>query len=80
MALPSNLTFAEMYERFLVDPLFRPFAEQLLERVRPTANDSVLDIACGTGIVARLARKKLGAAPKVVGIVLLSDGQRKVGM
>jgi hypothetical protein len=32
MALPSNLTFAEMYERFLVEPLFRPFAEQLLER------------------------------------------------
>jgi hypothetical protein len=27
MALPSNLTFAEMYERFLVEPLFRPFAE-----------------------------------------------------
>ena len=62
MALPSNLTFAEMYERFLVEPLFRPFAEQLLERARPTANDSVLDVACGTGIVARLARKRLGSA------------------
>jgi ubiquinone/menaquinone biosynthesis C-methylase UbiE len=68
MALPSNLTFAEMYERFLVEPLFRPFAEQLLERARPTANDNVLDIACGTGIVARLARKNLGAWAKVVGV------------
>jgi ubiquinone/menaquinone biosynthesis C-methylase UbiE len=68
MALPSNLTFAEMYERFLVEPLFRPFAEQLLDRARPTANDSVLDIACGTGIVARLARKKMGASAKVVGV------------
>ena len=68
MALPSNLSFAELYERFLVEPLFRPFAEQLLERVRPTANDSVLDIACGTGIVARLIRKRLGAAAKVVGV------------
>ena len=68
MALPSNLTFAEMYERFLVEPLFRPFAERLLDRARPTANDSVLDVACGTGIVARLARKKLGAAAKVVGV------------
>src|SRR5215471_4557431 len=68
MALPSNLTFAEMYERFLVEPLFRPFAEQLLERARPTANDSVLDVACGTGIVARLARKRLGSAAKVVGV------------
>jgi len=68
MALPSNLTFAEMYERFLVEPLFRPFAEQLLARARPTANDSVLDIACGTGIVARLARKTLGASATVVGV------------
>jgi ubiquinone/menaquinone biosynthesis C-methylase UbiE len=68
MALPSNLTFAEMYERFLVEPLFRPFAEQLLERTRPTASDSVLDVACGTGIVARLARLKLGSAAKVVGV------------
>ena len=68
MALPSNLTFAEMYERFLVEPLFRPFAEQLLERAQPTANDSVLDIACGTGIVARLARKKVGASANVVGV------------
>src|SRR5215467_11567625 len=68
MALPSNLTFAEMYERFLVEPLFRPFAEQLLDRARPTANDSVLDIACGTGIVTRLARKTLGASAKVVGV------------
>ena len=68
MALPSNLTFAEMYERFLVEPLFRPFGERLLERARPTASDSVIDIACGTGIVARLARKQLGAAAKVVGV------------
>lgn len=68
MALPSNLTFAEMYERFLVEPLFRPFAEQLLERAQPAAHDSVLDIACGTGIAARLARTKLGASAKVVGV------------
>ena len=33
MALPSNLTFAQMYERSLVEPLFRPFAEQLLVRM-----------------------------------------------
>jgi ubiquinone/menaquinone biosynthesis C-methylase UbiE len=68
MALPGNLTFAEAYERVLVEPLFRPFAEQLLERARPAAGDSVLDVACGTGIVARLARKTLGPDATIVGV------------
>lgn len=53
-------TFTEIYERALVGPLFRPFAEQLLASVAPNRGDSVIDIACGTGIVARVARERLG--------------------
>src|ERR1700751_4700487 len=34
----------------------------------PTANDNVLDVACGTGIVARLGRKRPGAPAKVIGV------------
>ena len=56
----------ELYERFLVEPLFRPFAGELLDRAGVTANDTLLDVACGTGIVARLARQKTGGA--VVGV------------
>jgi len=61
-------TFTEMYERLLVAPLFRPFAEQLLARVALRDGDSVIDVACGTGIVARLARERLGAGTRVVGV------------
>ena len=61
-------TFTEIYERVLVGPLFRPFAEQLLARVRPERGDSVIDVACGTGIVARLARKQLGPEARIVGV------------
>jgi len=61
-------TFTEIYERVLVGPLFRPFAEQLLARVNPVRGDSVLDVACGTGIVARIARERLGPDARIVGV------------
>ena len=58
----------ELYERFLVGPLFRPFAEELLDRAGLSENDRLLDIACGTGIVARLAQERLGVGSRVVGV------------
>lgn len=72
MTLPSNATpgFAEMYERYLVEPLFRPWAEVVLQRLEPTAAERLLDVACGTGIVARLARQRLGGEARVVGVDL----------
>ncbi len=42
----AQLTFPEIYERALVDPLFRPWAELILEDVELRAGDRVLDIAC----------------------------------
>ncbi|HET9887085.1 MAG TPA: methyltransferase domain-containing protein [bacterium] len=62
------LTFPEMYERHLVAPLFQPWAELVLERVQLQPKDRVLDVACGTGIVARLAKRQLGNDASVVGI------------
>lgn len=61
-------TFTEIYERVLVGPLFRPFAEQLVARVGPNRGDSVIDVACGTGIVARVARERLGPEARIVGV------------
>jgi ubiquinone/menaquinone biosynthesis C-methylase UbiE len=61
-------SFPEVYERFLVAPLFRPFAQALLDRAHLTRDDRLLDVACGTGIVARLAREVIGERGRVVGI------------
>jgi ubiquinone/menaquinone biosynthesis C-methylase UbiE len=61
-------TFTEIYERALVGPLFRPFAEQLVARVALKQGDSVIDVACGTGIVARVARERLGPEARIVGV------------
>ena len=61
-------TFTEIYERVLVGPLFRPFAEQLVARVAPDRADSAIDVACGTGIVARVIRERLGPGTRIVGV------------
>jgi ubiquinone/menaquinone biosynthesis C-methylase UbiE len=61
-------SFPEIYEGVLVGPLFRPFAEALLACVAPQPGDKVIDVACGTGIVARIARDRLGADAQVVGV------------
>jgi ubiquinone/menaquinone biosynthesis C-methylase UbiE len=77
MSLPSyamnQASFPEMYEAYLVNPLFRPWAEITLDEVELTAGDRVLDIACGTGIVARVAKERLGGNGRVVGVDISSD-------
>jgi ubiquinone/menaquinone biosynthesis C-methylase UbiE len=68
MSVFNQLSLPEVYERYLVEPLFRPFAEEVLNRLNPTTDDSFLDVACGTGIVARLARRRLGPQARIVGV------------
>jgi len=68
MQLFSTMTFPEIYERVLVGPLFRPFAQEVIARLEPTRSDNLIDIACGTGIVARLARETLGPESRIVGV------------
>lgn len=46
-------SFAERYEAFLVPVIFRPWARELIGRVRPRDAEDILDLACGTGVVAR---------------------------
>ena len=60
----------ENYERYLVPSIFRPWAEDLVEIAALRPGERVLDIACGTGIVARTAARKLGGSGSVVGLVL----------
>jgi ubiquinone/menaquinone biosynthesis C-methylase UbiE len=69
MTLPfGQLSFPEMYEQELVGPVFRPWAGPLLEDAELAPGDRVLDVACGTGIVARTAKERLGHTSTVVGV------------
>ncbi len=59
---------AETYEAFMVPYRFRPWAAELLDRAAVTPGMRVLDVACGTGIVARIAAERLQSSGSVTGI------------
>lgn len=61
---------AEIYERHMVPAIFGPWAEDLLALATPKPGERVLDVACGTGIVARLVVQRVGPNGTVVGLDL----------
>ena len=56
------------YESCSVRHLLSPWAGELLERVEPLRDARVLDLACGTGLMARLASPLVGAGGAITGI------------
>jgi ubiquinone/menaquinone biosynthesis C-methylase UbiE len=64
------LEAAEIYEAKLVPAIFAEWAPHTVEAARVEPGDRVLDVACGTGIVARTAAEVVGPSGSVAGIDL----------
>jgi ubiquinone/menaquinone biosynthesis C-methylase UbiE len=56
----------ENYDRYLGPVIFEPYAEDLVSRLRDGKYESVLEIACGTGIVTRRLRDALPPETQIV--------------
>jgi ubiquinone/menaquinone biosynthesis C-methylase UbiE len=61
----------ENYDKY-VSMFMSPFVDALVERAHLQEGDAVLDVACGTGFVARRAASSVRAGGRVVGLDLNS--------
>jgi SAM-dependent methyltransferase len=61
---------AELYERYAVPYVLGPWAPELVDLALLKRGERVLDLACGTGVVARLAASRVGSSGHVIGIDL----------
>jgi len=65
-----SLETAETYESKFVPALFADWAPHVADMGDVTTGQSVLDVACGTGAVARAAAERVGRGGRVVGVDL----------
>lgn len=61
-------TAAEVYEEFFVPALFTDWPAHVLQAAEVQAGDTVLDVACGTGVLARQAAKLICDDAAVTGV------------
>jgi SAM-dependent methyltransferase len=64
------LSLGERYEQALAPTIFAPWAVDLVARAAPQPGERILDVACGTGVVAREALRVLGPGASVAGVDL----------
>lgn len=58
----------ENYERYFVPSIGVPFARPVVAAAGLHPGDRVLDVACGTGVAARLAAERVGPTGRVAGV------------
>jgi ubiquinone/menaquinone biosynthesis C-methylase UbiE len=61
---------ATIFEEWSVPAIFAPCARRMLDQMAIPVNARVLDVACGTGIVARIVAPRIGPRGRVVGLDL----------
>lgn len=63
-----NTAAAEVYEDFFVPALFGQWPERLLDAAGVRDGERVLDVGCGTGVLARTAARRTHARGAVTGL------------
>jgi len=66
--MQSDESPGEIYERHIVPAIFATWVPSLLDFAALRPGERVLDLACGTGVVAREAASRVGASGHVVGL------------
>jgi ubiquinone/menaquinone biosynthesis C-methylase UbiE len=61
---------AEVYEDFFVPALFQEWASRVADAALISSGQRILDVACGTGVLAHKAADRVGASGSVVGLDL----------
>ena len=72
---------ARAYEEYFGPAIFQPLSRQTLRHAAPRAGERVLDLACGTGIVARRVSAAVGSTGHVLGMdinpAMLEEARRR---
>ncbi len=63
-----NRSAADIYAEFFVPALFAEWAPRVSHAAGLARGQHVLDVACGTGVLARQAARQVGAEGRVVGL------------
>jgi len=66
----NNESVAKAYDSYLVPVLFEPWARKLIVEHRPWQGKKVLDLATGTGVVAKLLAKEVGESGEIIAVDL----------
>ena len=59
---------AEVYEQYFVPAIFGRWAPQIVDIARIASGDLVLDVGCGTGVLARAAADRVAKENQITGL------------
>jgi SAM-dependent methyltransferase len=63
-----NRSAAEIYEDYFIPALFQEWTDRVADAANIQSGDRVLDVACGTGVLARTIADRIGEGGSVVGL------------